>query len=308
MGGSGRALLGLALLAGVTASALAAEVPIRSARWIKGADPVSVLTEQPAECLKLPADPKAAQSIEVGRAVFRSPTLLGGPAARQGISCDSCHRNGRGNSAFHFPGLSGDPGTADVTSALFSSHRDDGSFNPRRIPDLGAPERKVLRAQMRDFLHGAVTEEFNGPTPSPVVLQGLADYMRAIEPEHCPARPTVPVTAEADFDNVRRAVRAAHTALEAGDPATGLALIDAARAMLGQIDERYTGIEVMRAQLRYSSRELAIVETEVRAGRTGARDALTFWLSRAAALERMLKDTQDRSLYDAKTLSAWAAR
>ena len=308
MGGSGRALLGLAFLAAVTASALAAEVPIRSARWIRGADPVTVLTEQPAECLKLPADPEAAQSIEVGRAVFRSPTLLGGQAARQGISCDSCHRNGRGNPAFHFPGLSGDPGTADVTSALFSSHRDDGQLNPKRIPDLGAPERKVLRAQMPDFLHGAVTQEFNGPAPSAAVVQGLADYMRAIEPEACPANAAVPVTVEGSFNDVRRAVRAANAALESGDTATGLTLIEAARAMLGQIDERYPGVEVIRAQLRYASRELAVVEAEVRMGRPGARDTLTFWLARSAALEQMLKDTQGRSLYDPKVLRALIAK
>lgn len=308
MGGSGRALLGLVFFAAVTASAFAAEVPIRAARWIKGADPVAVLTQQPAECLNLPADPKAAQSVEVGRAVFRSPTLLGGQAARQGVSCESCHRNGRGNPAFHFPGLSGDPGTADVTSALFSSHRDDAINNPKPIPDLAAPNLKVAKAEMGGFLHGLVVEEFNGVAPSPAVMQGLADYVRAIEPGACPAAPSEPVTMAGAMSDARRAVRAAMTALQAGDAATGLTLIEAARAALGQIDERYPGVEAIRAQLRYSSRELAIVEAEVRLRRPGAEDALTFWLARSGPLERMLQETERRSLYDKAALSAWLAK
>ncbi|MGF7473737.1 hypothetical protein WFJ45_23635, partial [Salmonella enterica subsp. enterica serovar Minnesota] len=78
--------------------------------------------------------PPLNDSARIGRAAFNSPLLLGGQAARAGLSCASCHRNGRGNPDFHFPGISGAPGTADVTASLLSSHRGDGQFNPKPIP------------------------------------------------------------------------------------------------------------------------------------------------------------------------------
>ena len=46
--------------------------------------------------------------------VFRTPELLGGQAARVGLSCDACHINGRNNPTFYIDGVSGLPGTVDV--------------------------------------------------------------------------------------------------------------------------------------------------------------------------------------------------
>src|SRR5215208_6984829 len=159
------------------------QLPIREARWLKSPDMVSDLTTLPPECIAWPADRKRRRSVAVGRALFRSPLLLGGQAARAGLSCASCHRNGRTNPHFHFPGISGDPGTADVTASLMSEHRGDGVFNPKPIPDLGGDPAKfkVPRDPRRDdlerFVHGLITEEFDGPEPSPAALESVVAYV-----------------------------------------------------------------------------------------------------------------------------------
>ena len=104
--------------------------------WVaKDADPSRSLGTAPGECLPRIADPARAASVEIGRAAFRSTTLLGGQAGRAGITCETCHRAGRDNPDFLFPGVSGARGTADVTNSLFSSHRGNGVEDPKPIPE-----------------------------------------------------------------------------------------------------------------------------------------------------------------------------
>ena len=131
----------LGTLAAARAADVALSPPLRAMRWIAPATNAAVaLTRAPHECVREPKTPNEALLVEVGRATFRTPVVLGGQAARAGLSCDSCHRNGRGNPDFRFPGVSGAPGTADVTSSLFSSHRGNGVDDPKPIPDLGGPK------------------------------------------------------------------------------------------------------------------------------------------------------------------------
>jgi hypothetical protein len=129
--------LPLALLLGAAADGPG--VPIREARWLAPGAVYQGLTREPSECFARPTDPAERRRAEIGRAAFRTPLLLGGQAARAGLSCASCHRNGRGNPDFLFPGLSGPPGTADITASLMSSHRGDGRFNPKPIPTYLRP-------------------------------------------------------------------------------------------------------------------------------------------------------------------------
>ena len=76
--------------------------------WIpRRFDPARALGSVPTECLRIPADPALAAKVEVGRAAFRTPVILGGQAARAGINCETCHRDGRTNPDFLFPGVSG---------------------------------------------------------------------------------------------------------------------------------------------------------------------------------------------------------
>jgi len=96
-------------------------------KWIRpGTDIVQVLSEEPGECL--PISDVRNPDIELGRAAFRSPFLLGGQAARQGLTCQACHMQGQTNSHFFVVGLSGEPGTADVTNFHFSDDLGDENF------------------------------------------------------------------------------------------------------------------------------------------------------------------------------------
>src|SRR5437899_8344601 len=142
---SSLAVLGLVLagFAGVSALAGLGDAPIRGMLWVaKDADPARALGSVPTECLRIPADPALAAKVEVGRAAFRTPVILGGQAARAGINCETCHRDGRTNPDFLFPGVSGAPGPADVTNSLFSTHRGNGVDDPNPIPDLSGPKAR----------------------------------------------------------------------------------------------------------------------------------------------------------------------
>ena len=287
--------------------------PLRALRWIAaGVDADRVLTSRPVECLAVPADPEAAWLVEVGRAVFRSPLLLGGRAARAGVACETCHRGGRTNPDFHFPGLSGAPGTADVTSFVFSSHRGDHVDDPRPIPDLGGPKAALKVSQspdspaLRTFIRGLVVEEFDGAAPPAAVLDGLAAYVRALDPAACGAGAWAPVTADDALADVRRAVVAAQGALARHDAATALVMIQAARARLGDVAERYAGpaLASERHGLERSSLDLGAIEDQIRRAQPGTGERLALWLTRGRPLRAALVRLEGRSLYDRGRLAA----
>ena len=299
-----RLRLALALTAALGTAGLALAdplSPIVAGRWLpKDADHARLLTERQAECISLPREAERAWQVEVGRAAFRSPHILGGDAAALGLSCESCHRNGRGHPQFFFPGLSGEPGTADVTSSLMSAHRGDGIDNPKEIPDLGGPGKGLVVPQNRDrpnlraFLLGAITQEFDGIAPSDAVLEGLAEYMRAMKPDYCPRAGVVPITLSADMADARRAALAAKGAWARKDPATALVLVDAARAMLGRVHERYGSLPAEAALIRASDSALA------KANDPRAIDA---WLKQSRTLEAELARSEKASLYERAVLA-----
>ena len=301
------------MLAAGAALAQGGDVPIRTLRWLAPqADRVAVLTRAPTECLILPADPGRRLSVEVGRAAFRSPVVLGGQAARAGVACETCHRSGRTNPDFLFPGVSGAPGTADVTSSLFSTHRGDGVDNPKPIPDLSGPKARLKIAQapegrvLETFIHGLVTEEFDGPEPASAVLQGLADYVRALSPQACPRAAETPVTVAGLLDDARRAMAAAGALMERGDRPAATTMGAAARARLFLIDERYAGPALApdRERLRAADRALGEVAEAVRSGAPDARARLSAWRAQSPVLEAMLVRDQPRSLFDPRRLAA----
>ncbi len=285
--------------------------PIRAMRWVPaGADPARAFATQPAECLRPPADPDARLAVEVGRAAFRTPVLLGGQAARAGLTCEACHRGGRDNPDFQFPGASGDPGTADVTLSLFSSHRGNGVHDPKPIPDLAGPRDrlKVAPDDLPKFIHGLITQEFDGPEPPPAVLTGLAAYVRALDPAACPAaQPRLPVTPALLLDDARRALTAARAELAARDRPTAIAMVAAARARLFLLDERYAGLPAERERLRAADAELAALQARIREGHAAAdraaRIAIDRWLTASHPLAAQLNTAQPRSLFDPARLS-----
>lgn len=309
------AALGLALTAGGLAVA-APRLQLRAERWLApGADARAVLGRQPTECLARAKDPETAWKVEVGRAAFRSPLIFGGQAAKAGLSCESCHRGGRTNPDFFFPGLSGAPGTADVTSFLMSAKRGDDIANPKPIPDLSGPRVKLKVSQapesraLEGFIHGIVTEEFEGREPPPAVLAGLAAYVRALSPDACPALSVRVLTVSERLEDVRRAMRAADGALARGDAETADAMLLAARDGLGQIDERYAGpgLEGDRAAIRASDLELKALRGRLAGDAKAARQGIAEWIAGSRALERRLRRDEGRSLFNPARIGARAS-
>jgi len=293
-----RARAGALILAAGAAAGAAAPLafPLREARWTAPSALPRSLSYEPPECLRPPPGPAEARAVAIGRIAFRTPLLLGGQAARAGMSCATCHRNGRGNADFVFPGLSGAPGTADVTASLMSSHRGDGIFNPKPIPDLaGPPSRlKISRTApgaLENFIHGLVTEEFDGPEPPPEVLAALGAYVRALQPGACHGGER-PLRLADQLAEVETAIALARTS----DGDTRRLLLAAARSTLGAIDERFAGLAADRAVLREADGELSVI----RLGRTG----FTRWDSTWPAHRRRLVRDEHLSLYSAAKVAA----
>ncbi len=293
------------------------DAPIRGMLWIaKDADPVQALGTVPTECLRIPADHALAAKIEVGRAAFRTPVLLGGQAARAGINCETCHRNGRTNPDFLFPGISGAPGTADVTNSLFSTHRGNGIDDPKPIPDLSGSKSKLKISQvpaekkLAPFIHGLITEEFDGPEPTPAVLDGLASYVRALNPVACPAKARQLLTASLLIADARRALNAAQAELSLGDNATSIVMVASARSRLGLIDERYADptLAKVRDDLRAADRHLADIQHALHDGQPEASAKLAAWLEDCSRLESELTAHQPASLFNPASLAAAVKR
>jgi hypothetical protein len=307
------AVLGLVAGAAALAASAAGDPPIRAMGWAaSGADPARAFGSTPTECLRPPADAAEARRVEVGRAAFRTPVVLGGQAARAGLACETCHRSGRTNPDFQFPGISGAPGTADVTASLFSTHRGNGTDDPRPIPDLSGPRAalKVADGKLQPFIHGLIVEEFDGPEPPAAVLQGLVAYVRALDPAHCPKAAVRPLGVALLMDDARRAIRAAQAALAAGDPATAVVMAASARARLGLIDERYAdpALAPLRERLRAADRRLATLQQGMREGRPDAAQGLARWLADCRRLEADLAAREPASLFDPARLAQAAKR
>jgi len=302
--------VGLAVVFAIAAGKTDLSV-IHAARWLApGADRVRALGSLPTECLAPASDPQTAYQIEVGRAAFRTPLLLGGQASRAGLACDSCHRNGRGDPDFFFPGISGAPGTADVTTPLLSTHEDDGVTNPKPIPDLSGPKSKLKVSQapgdpgLASHIHDIATREFDGADPPPAVMVGLAAYVRALSPEACPEADHEPLRAALYVDNARRAVATAIAALDRKDPDTAAFVTLAARSQLGLIDERYDQpqADAARAALRAADLELAAAAADIRGHDPHARERLIAWLADAPGWTAVVEREEPRSLFNPRRL------
>jgi len=286
-----------------------APLPIREANWLVPAERLHLLTTRPEECV--PEDSPDIVSLVYGTVAFRDPMLLGGQAARAGLSCMSCHRGGRNNPGFQFPGLSGTPGTADVTSSLMSSHRGDGVSNPKPIPDLTFAMPKVSRVDERGletFIRGLIVEEFDGEPPSPVVLKGLASYVRALDPKNCPSRQDQPYALANALVDYFVALGAAETALVDHDSETAIAMLRGARSTLGGIDARYqgAGLEEPRAALEEAGLALAQIQQQLRDGGDMVEIAEAVqqrWAATRRWAEPLIR-TERQSLYNPKLLKA----
>ena len=228
--------------------------------WVQSsAAKVEVLTSEPAECLSKDTPLGQQHSIILGRAAFRSPYLLGGQAARRGMTCQACHTNGHINAHFFIEGLSQDPGTADVTNFHFSTTLGDDVFNPKPIPTLTTTQKlktsDELQAQEK-FILRLVEKEFDGEPPSQMVRDGLIAYVRALNAEAC----TEPMIANIELLDFRIAILTQELSMlsdiKVGDTQTRDFLRSAIRAELGRLHGRFPRSGAIRQKLIQLSQDI----------------------------------------------------
>ena len=291
--------------------AWAMDGPLRQTAWLANASPMSAFTQAPPECLAEPGDKDARYRVEVGRAAFRSPLLLGGQAARHQLSCQACHINGNDNPYFFIAGLSAAPGTVDVTSSLFSEVRGDGIFNPVPIPSLvGAGDRKSFGHakavhSLPQFVKGVIMDEFASDGPPKAVFDAVIAYVRALKPGACPKSGPVPVTLGTYVDDVTRAADALDEALKRGDGETADFLVLAIQSRLGELDEWYAGARLTEASggLADVSRALGALRPTVKQDQKAARGRLKDWRARFESVTGQLKSLESQSLFNSAVLA-----
>ena len=125
--------------------------------------------------------------IAFGDMAFDSPEIFGEPARSLGISCNTCHNKGVTNPKFFIPGLSRKKGGMDVSNSFFAGHANNGLHDPLDTPDLRgirftAPYGRNGRfASLREFVRNVIVNEFNGPEPDPMIMDGMIAYMNEFE-------------------------------------------------------------------------------------------------------------------------------
>lgn len=182
------------------------------------------------------------------------------------------------------------------------------------IPDLSGPRERLKISrdprspELKTFIHGLVTQEFDGAEPPPAVLAGLAAYVRALGPAACPKQAVQPVRMEGLMDDARRAVRAADAALARKDGPTAIVMIASARTQLGLIYERYAapGLEAEQASLGAADLDLRAAQDAIRKDGRDAATRLVVWQTRADSLAARLARRESRSLFDPARLAAAA--
>ncbi len=121
--------------------------------------------------------------IALGDMAFDSPFILGSPADAVGISCNTCHNKSITNPGFFVPGLSARAGGMDVSNGYFAPHANNGRFDPVDIPDLrgirftGPYGRNGRFSSLREFVRNVIVNEFDGPEPDALLLDGMVAYM-----------------------------------------------------------------------------------------------------------------------------------
>lgn len=297
-------MTGMSATAFAVLALAAAGLPIGDARWAHpDADLFRLLSATPGECLGR-VEPADAYEVEVGAVVFRSPLLFGGIAARTGLSCNSCHRDGHGNPDFHLEGLSGAPGTADVTSSLFSKTREDGVVNPVAIPSLVDSGLKssfgthAPHPSIDAFVTDAVAEEFQGEAPR-ALIAALATYVKRLRHEYCPPR-GLGMNSDLDMKYPRVALETGLEALRRGDRATADFLFASSRHLLQRVYERFDGaaLEQERAAIVSLSRQIGDLRSAAAADPAAAMTAAEDVMRRFDVVKIMLRAAQAESLYD----------
>jgi hypothetical protein len=289
-------LLAGALVLG--AAAPAAPILLREQAWTPAGETRAYdMTHAAAEC-----GATRTEASEIGRALFRSPNVLGGPAARAGLSCHACHSNGRVNARFMLPELTNRAGAADVTSEWSSKVRGDGVMNPVDIPDLaGVREREALghtrNPSLENFVHSVMVEEFQGHELPQGAFDGLIAYLRGL---NVCATQMAPVTLAGAAEDVRRAASAAETA----DAQTARVVLLAAQDAMGRIVERLPARRFARDRtaLEALSRELGAMRSADDVS-VAMQTALPGWRTRFDANIARIARRERQTYFNERTLA-----
>ncbi|MCH7602951.1 MAG: cytochrome C [Planctomycetes bacterium] len=132
-------------------------------------------------------DERETPLIALGDMAFDSAYIFGEPMRTLGMSCNTCHNKSITNPDFFIPGLSSRPGGFDVSNSYLAPHANNGIFDPLDIPDLRgirftAPYGRNGRfGSLREFVRNGIVNEFNGPEPDPILLDGLIAYMNEFD-------------------------------------------------------------------------------------------------------------------------------
>lgn len=223
--------------------------------WLhKDADPIIALTMAPPEPNASNDRFAETNEYELGRLAFRSPTTLGGLAARMNMSCQTCHTNGGRNREFFAATLSTEPGTFDPTNALFNKKTDNDLFDPIEIPELfgvanNAPYPSDDRFEtLSAMTRHVIVDEFAGAEPPKPVFDAIIFYMRQLKRPSSKAAITKWGLCE-DLRELDRYGVVFENALEANDAPTSDFVLHAIRRHLASIHERYAETPVAQEEL-----------------------------------------------------------
>lgn len=174
----------LAKLAPIPAAMMAENVNV--APWLP---PGTNLNDQdPLPLLALNFEERGFEETDLplvayGDMLFDSPAIFGEPARSMGIACSTCHNRSDINKDFFIPGVSHQPGAADVDGGFFNP-----IFNDQRSDSLDIPTLRGIRftgpygrdgrfGSLRDFTRNVIVGEFGGEEPTPFMLDALMAYM-----------------------------------------------------------------------------------------------------------------------------------
>jgi len=252
------------------AKAQAAEDDIPTAlRWLQR-DSISLkqMFHVHAEPITQPKNETEAYQISLGRIAFRYPGTLGGLAAREGMSCNTCHINGGTSPHFFIKGLSSKPGTFDATNSVFSKKTEDLIDNPLDIPTLHNVGKTAPYAQgdrfstLEAMLDHVVLDEFEGLELHSEIHRALIVYMQALEEPRTRARVETP-TLESDLAELNEHISTLRSSIEKDAPIDlVLFLFAATRHKVGRIAEFFPDQEEPRNELKGWSAQLHMLRKQ----------------------------------------------
>jgi len=236
-----------------------------------------------------------------GEFLFQSPLLLGGQAAKAGMSCHSCHVKGRGNPHFQFAAISGDPGTADTTHSFFSKTLGNQVFDPVLIPDLtqaGKIDHDPSSGDLEAFITRIVVEEFSGSGAVDEVVGPLATYVRALRLTGLPADAAYrPRSLMRDLADIRTTAQQARLRLARGQNRAASLLVSSAQGQMQNVYERLLPAphEPQRSWLVERSLQAGNLRRAINEDRASAAEQMAEW-------QDTLEDAPDFASIEEETL------